>query len=445
MKQRLRARVPVGRDADGKPIYRYASGYTKKELEASKQQILAAVAVQAPSLPSSSTLPALLQSVPPAVRPAVQALIGSHAAAPTFGEYASRWYTLYKAPFLRRSTQCTYENVLHHHLYPRFGSMPMDAITADHLQAFLLTFRDSSSSLVDKIMLVIRQVFLAALDDQIILTSPLRKLHPPKGTQKERLPLDLKDVDTITAACLTHPHGLLPLLILYTGLRRGEAVGLQWQDFDGSCITVSRAVYYEDNSRSVVGDTKTKASHRRIPVPLFVSARFGAPCGTYILTGKDTPLAYTTLKRQWANLQRDIPALAGATPHRLRHTYLLLLRRAGVDPATQQYLMGHSDYDTTVNDYTHIDQVDITQAAASLVSVLPAAVPSAAAANAEATKHPAISVPFSPQVIPSLVPSFFCATKNPGIPQCQENQRLGGEIRTLGLLNPISDDTRKAL
>lgn len=60
-----------------------------------------------------------------------------------------------------------------------------------------------------------------------------------------------------------------------------------------------------------------------------------------------------------------------ATPHRLRHTYLLLLRRAGVDAATQQYLMGHADYDTTANIYTHIDETDVTTATAQLLTTLP--------------------------------------------------------------------------
>lgn len=56
------------------------------------------------------------------------------------------------------------------------------------------------------------------------------------------------------------------------------------------------------------------------------------------------------------------PDLTGVTPHQLRHTFLRMLRRSGVDPATQQYLMGHSEYEETATDYTHIDSDDRREA-----------------------------------------------------------------------------------
>ena len=45
----------------------------------------------------------------------------------------------------------------------------------------------------------------------------------------------------------------------------------------------------------------------------------------------------------------------------------MLLRRAGVDAVTQQYLMGHSDFDTTANTYTHVDALDVSEAEEKMV------------------------------------------------------------------------------
>ena len=190
-----------------------------------------------------------------------------------------------------------------------------------------------------------------------------------------RVPLTMEQVEAITAAAPHHKYGILPLLMLYTGLRRGEAVALRWKDidFERGIITVSQAAVYIGNRTTQIGDTKTKAGHRKLPLLPILREQLGTPGApdNYVLYNRTTPLPYTSIKRHWTQLQEDIPAMADATPHRLRHTYLLLLRRAGVDAATQQYLMGHADYDTTANIYTHIDETDVTTATAQLLNALP--------------------------------------------------------------------------
>ena len=161
---------------------------------------------------------------------------------------------------------------------------------------------------------------------------------------------------------------------MFTGLRRGEALGLKWSDLRGNKLHIERAVYYEESNAATIGETKTKASHREIPlVPLLVEKlneqRAGHGENEFIFGG-ERPIAYRTLKRHWEKLQADIVVLAGVTPHRLRHTYLMLLRRAGVDAVTQQYLMGHSDFDTTANTYTHVDALDVSEAEEKMVQNL---------------------------------------------------------------------------
>lgn len=294
---------------------------------------------------------------------------------PTFEEYATRWYRLYKQPKIRESSCAMYENAMRHHLFPVIGSRRIDEITADELQELILQYDGMSKSTIDKVMLTLRQVFARAVMDDLIRRSPVDQMEPPKGTQKERLPLTMEQVEAITAAAPHHKYGILPLLMLYTGLRRGEAVALRWKDidFERGIITVSQAAVYIGNRTTQIGDTKTKAGHRKLPLLPILREQLGTPGApeNYVLYNRTTPLPYTSIKRHWTQLQEDIPAMADATPHRLRHTYLLLLRRAGVDAATQQYLMGHADYDTTANIYTHIDETDVTTATAQLLTTLP--------------------------------------------------------------------------
>ena len=294
---------------------------------------------------------------------------------PTFEEYATRWYRLYKQPKIRESSRAMYENAMRHHLFPVIGGRRIDEITADELQELILQYDGMSKSTIDKVMLTLRQIFARAVMDDLIRRSPVDQMEPPKGTQKERLPLTMEQVEAITAAAPHHKYGILPLLMLYTGLRRGEAVALRWKDidFERGIITVSQAAVYIGNRTTQIGDTKTKAGHRKLPLLPILREQLGTPGApdNYVLYNRTTPLPYTSIKRHWTQLQEDIPAMADATPHRLRHTYLLLLRRAGVDAATQQYLMGHADYDTTANIYTHIDETDVTTATAQLLTALP--------------------------------------------------------------------------
>lgn len=369
MSKRLRARVPVGRDDTGRPVYKWASAQTKKELKEEVERIRREYA--------ADTVESLKKQNTPPPELLAAALEESGPKGITFGEYAQRWYMLYKRPHVRQSTRDMYENVFKKHLFPAFANMPLKAIRADELQAFILTYADMSSSLIDKIMLALRQVFAAAVDDDIIPKSPVGKMKPPEGSAGERLPLSMAEVDEMTKAAKDRESGLLPLLLCYAGLRRGEALGLRWEDIDGDYINVRRAVVYCGKNRAgLISETKTKAGVRRVPILPILAERLKKGGRGFVVTGERI-WPYTTFKRRWEGIQREIEALQGVSPHRLRHTYLMLLRRAGVDPVTQQYLMGHSDYETTANDYTHIEALDVQEARARMLDLLPDLLPHA--------------------------------------------------------------------
>lgn len=367
-KKRKRARVVVGKDENGKDIIKWAGAYTKRDLEAEKYRIR-----KEWEDAHKTDIEKAHELLPAAQAPESQGTL--------FGEYLQSWYDLYKKPHLRATSCLMYENIIKTHLKPAFGSTPINAIRADDIQRFILGYDEASSSIIDKIMMTLRQVFAAAFEDDLVAKNPMNKVKPPEGTKKERTPISLADVDTLTEAAKSHPDGLMPLLMVYTGLRRGEVLGLKWDDLHDGCVHVSRALVYEGNRVSVVGETKTEAAHRKIPMLPVLAEQIGKASGSGYVFGGNRPMPYTTFKRRWKKLQDDIPVLQGVSPHRLRHTYLMLLRRAGVDPATQQYLMGHSDYETTANTYTHIDAADTADALEKMVENLPELLPHIRAAK----------------------------------------------------------------
>lgn len=352
-KKRLSARVNVGRDINGEIIYKWAHAYTKTDLKAEKERIRAEYQQPAPAA----------APMPPAVQ-----VIPSVPATPPFRDYALEWYTLYKEPNVGESSHTSYRNVFKNHLFPEFGDTPIGEISGKELQRFIIQYNEMSKSLIDKIAMTIRQIFRFAVDDDVIAKDPSRRLSPPPGTVGERKPLTLDAVKTLMESAQGNPDGLLPMVLLYTGLRRGEALGLRWEDISNMEIHVKRAAKFDSN-RTYIGDTKTKAGRRTIPVDPLLAKWLSKP-GTGFVFGGEHPWTESKYDRTWERMRKTMPVLEGVTAHVLRHTYTMLLRRAGVDSATAQYLLGHEDYETTANVYTHIDGLDISEAKGKMGSLL---------------------------------------------------------------------------
>lgn len=162
---------------------------------------------------------------------------------------------------------------------------------------------------------------------------------------------------------------LLLALLIYTGMRRSEVLGLRWEDisFDRNLIHVQRAVTFKDN-RPVVGTTKSEAGVRYIPLEGQLKAILSPmrQLSGYVI-GQDNPITETTYKRTWERIGRKID-LHGATAHVFRHTYITMAA-AHVDIKTLQSIAGHADISTTMNRYAHGREDKIIEAGRMLGSM----------------------------------------------------------------------------
>ena len=175
----------------------------------------------------------------------------------------------------------------------------------------------------------------------------------------------------------------------YLGLRRGEALGLRWGDFEGDQVHIQRDIDY---SRSTAADDtlKTEAADRYVPVPpelkKMLDKKRGAPDELVFHNTKNRPLPQATFKRMWCELmvaagcavwreggekERDIrkqvkPTL---TPHYFRHNYVTMLYESGIDPLVAMRIVGHANYQTTADIYTHIKEDTLRRAAVDLNGV----------------------------------------------------------------------------
>lgn len=362
-KKLLRSRINVEPREGFPPVYKWCQGWTPEELRRHEDAKRAAYADTLPR--DKATRAALRKTQRKSPKPA-------EIAAPTFEEAAEAWFDTYKAPHLRPSTIRMYRALLDHQIYPVIGDIPIDRITRQDLQYLFNQIADMSASTIRKAKLTLQQVFENAIEDGQLERTPLRRLTIPRGTQKAVRPIRPDAVTDLAAACLADEDGLFPLLLLYSGLRRGEALALTWADITDTEIRVNKALSWYGN-KPTISAPKTAAGIRAVPLLPIVRQKLGARGApeAYVFGG-ETPWTSTIYRNTWARIGRHIPALAGVHPHQLRHTYTDILRHAGVDILAAQHLLGHEDYQTTATFYSTFDEVDKTDAENRLLQYLSA-------------------------------------------------------------------------
>ena len=191
-----------------------------------------------------------------------------------------------------------------------------------------------------------------------------------------------------------HEHGLFLAVLYYLGLRRGEALGLQWGDFDSEddLVHIQRDIDYV-GSTAHDGDMKTTAANCYVPLPVELRAMLsnvrGFPQQYVFHIEEGRPWAQSSFKRIWLSLveasycveQREVtketkrkndiikqlkPTL---TPHYFRHNYATLLFEADVEPLIAMKMLGHTDYQTTANIYTHLKSEMMKRSSADMEDV----------------------------------------------------------------------------
>lgn len=226
---------------------------------------------------------------------------------------------------------------------------------------------------------VLNQIFDHAITMVDISENPTTTINVPKGlkTSSRSCPEDEKL--EIIRQHVNDPFGLFPYMLLYTGLRRGEILALQWRDIDigNRTISVTKAVTYaKTGNQPELKSTKTSSGVREIPLldrlalklfPLRKSPE------KYIFGG-DAPLTQSVFRTLWRKYcldaglwywkevervrrKKKVTVLVkepSVTPHQLRHAFATICFEMGVDPKDAQQLLGHSKLEVTMDTYTHI-------------------------------------------------------------------------------------------
>ncbi len=258
------------------------------------------------------------------------------------------------------STLVSLERSYRLHVRARLGSARLDAVTLMDIQDWVddLQRAGMCAATISTVLLPLRLLYRNAKRLGQVVVSPVTGVEFPAQGRRSRKPVDVAEVHALMRALAPADYPFWGLAI-YAGLRRGELLGLYWEDvdLDEGVLRVERS--WDPNYG--YGPPKSEAGRRIVPVPgrLAVildehAARTARNTGP-VFVGRTgvTPPAPGPIQdradRAWR--AADLPR---TTLHACRHLYASVSAAAGVPLHELSRYMGHSSITMTIDLYTHL-------------------------------------------------------------------------------------------
>ena len=272
----------------------------------------------------------------------------------------------------------------------RMGDRVAAEIEPHDIQTHLQTLKAQglSASTIKKQRVIYKQIFDYAIVDDVygkaIRSNPAAHVKMPDGLPrpKQREAPEDEIVKQIRSNATTAYFGMFAFFLICTGMRRGEALAVQWKDIDYAKATIScvDAISYT-SSTAKTAPHKTRSGYRTVPLlPALVEVLqrpSDAADTDYVFYGEDPakPMPKSTYDRRWRHYCIDMGFVTDEpetrtstqgktytvhnykptlTAHDLRHGYATILFEAEVDVYTAKDLLGHADIETTMAIYTHL-------------------------------------------------------------------------------------------
>lgn len=250
-------------------------------------------------------------------------------------------------------------------LLDQFGDMPAADVTAAAIDAYLARMgkQGYARRTVQMSRDILHMIYNDAIVDGKVTTNPCSAVTMPRNLPSKKRELPSDEAIQAVKAGADQPFGLFALVCLYSGLRRGEALALRYEDIDraNGAIHVTKAVEYIGNTAQLKLP-KTAAGIRNAVLLDVLAAAIPETGAGYIFdNGKGEPLSKTQYRKRWQAYCQAIGY--HITAHQLRHGFATILYEAGIPDKDAQELLGHSSITITRDIYTHIRQTRRSQTA----------------------------------------------------------------------------------
>ena len=251
-----------------------------------------------------------------------------------------------------------------------FGEEDITEITPGDIAAYIKEFaKGRADKTVRTQLMVISLIFRYAINFcGINIPNPARDITVPKHLKKDKiLPPSSDDIARIKAA-VDEPFGLFFYMAIYTGLRKGELLALEWKDISKKdrTITVSKSLYHVNN-KPQVKTPKTERGSRTVPIVDALLPYLKKKRGLVFPNSQGKYMTET----QYQKALEDYRRASGVqcTAHQLRHLYATMLYENNIPVMDAMYLLGHSQAQTTQDVYTAIRESHVRKIQESVYSI----------------------------------------------------------------------------
>ncbi len=290
------------------------------------------------------------------------------------GEYAVQWLPLHKNGVSRKCYNDYAKQM--QILVDAIGDMYFQDVTPDDALRIYQHYAGYSQSTIKRARMLFISFFDAAIENGYCRKNPFRSrfAQPDRGTEGTHRIITLEERDLI----LKTPHRmrLAALVMLYAGLRRGEALAVYLPadvDFARGVIRVAKAVRFDGNNR-VITNPKTASGIREIPLLPILADELRGLSGWLVQSVDGKPATESAFSRGWENYQTVLSRAAGHKVsircHDLRHSYCTMLRDAGVDMKLAMTWLGHADEKMILRIYDHVTDERVAENAEKVIKRL---------------------------------------------------------------------------
>ncbi len=306
----------------------------------------------------------------------------------TLAEYLGQWITDYAYPNLSPKVAEGYESIINNHLIPVFGNLLLTQLKPNAIQSYITKKlkegrKDRKSGgltarTVRHHIVCLHTALQHALKQGSIARNPVDAVIMPRSSRVEMHTMNEADIHIFLEYARSTIYYPLFYTLLFTGLRRSEALALRWQDVNLLLmqISVNRSLHQLKGSKIVYRNPKTEKSRRLVAMTpsnavvlrehLKARKQYLKSINPKFDTEKDfdqnelvfchyngTPWLPNTISHAWEKLAKRT-GLQHIRLHDARHTFASIHLKRGTHPKIVQEMLGHSSIQITLDTYSHV-------------------------------------------------------------------------------------------
>lgn len=290
----------------------------------------------------------------------------------TVGEYLSDWLIKRKNE-IRPTTYQSYENHINFYINPELGNIQLQILQSNQVQKFIdFLLEKYKPTTVQGTIKVLKKALNDAEISGLIKKNPIKHMKLPQNNEQSNFRTwSVEESNRFLIHSKNSRINIAYILAIYTGMRKGEVLGLRWRDVDFNARTIS--VLQTLNlikGKLTFGKPKSKSSQRRISIPDYVIRKLlehkeiqkqEKEIFSYAYNDHDLVVAAENGQPIWPrNLQRNFNnlILQSNVPkirfHDLRHTHATIMLLNGEHPKVVSERLGHNRIGITLDTYSHV-------------------------------------------------------------------------------------------